>query len=414
MEGKAMEVVEIGAASERSNEHVDASDLDEPRPPLVRSTVYVFRALIGLTLMVMGALLLLVFENGLLGLRGDIQTLQDSWPEWLVTTIQVGLGLAIAMAVLGTNGFLVYHRKWRRLIMINLSAFGAVFVGAAASHFVLAIATSDVLADAIEAGSEQGLGNDGLASVVAVLTVSSVWIGPRLRPWVVGFAAATVGLSFVGGALSVITLPFDIGVGIVAGALVALIMRTRDRTPTAGELTSTLERDRISAVHVKRAAVDARGSVPWFVTVADGDELFVKTLGSDHRAADLLFRVYRMIRLRRAGDRQPFSSLRRAVEHEAFLSLAAESRGIRTPRLVTVAEVGSDGMLLAYTKIDGKSLDAVEPSEITDEMLTNVWQLVGLLRDAAIAHRDLRLANIFIADDGVPWIIDFGFAELAA
>ncbi|MCP4966060.1 MAG: flippase-like domain-containing protein [bacterium] len=409
-----MEVVEIGAASERSNEHVDASDLDEPRPPLVRSTVYVFRALIGLTLMVMGALLLLVFENGLLGLRGDIQTLQDSWPEWLVTTIQVGLGLAIAMAVLGTNGFLVYHRKWRRLIMINLSAFGAVFVGAAASHFVLAIATSDVLADAIEAGSEQGLGNDGLASVVAVLTVSSVWIGPRLRPWVVGFAAATVGLSFVGGALSVITLPFDIGVGIVAGALVALIMRTRDRTPTAGELTSTLERDRISAVHVKRAAVDARGSVPWFVTVADGDELFVKTLGSDHRAADLLFRVYRMIRLRRAGDRQPFSSLRRAVEHEAFLSLAAESRGIRTPRLVTVAEVGSDGMLLAYTKIDGKSLDAVEPSEITDEMLTNVWQLVGLLRDAAIAHRDLRLANIFIADDGVPWIIDFGFAELAA
>jgi undecaprenyl-diphosphatase len=361
-----------------------------------------------------GSLLLLVFENGLLGVRADIQTLQDSWPDWLSTGIKVALGITIAMAVVGTNGFLVFKRKWRRLIMINVAAFGAIILGAIVSDLVLAVATSDVLEDAVNAAADEGLGNGGLASVVAVLTVGSVWIGPRLRPWVVGFAGAAVGLSFLGGALSLITLPFDIGVGIMAGALVALIIRTRDRTPTTSELASALERDRIAAVEVKRAAVDARGSVPWFVTVADGDELFVKTLGSDHRAADLLFRMYRMVRLRRAGDRQPHSSLRRAVEHEAFLSLAAESRGIRTPRLVTVCEVGSDGMLLAYTKIGGKSLDAVDPNEITDEMLRNVWQLVGLLQRAAIAHRDLRLANIFIADDGVPWIIDFGFAELAA
>ncbi len=32
----------------------------------------------------------------------------------------------------------------------------------------------------------------------------------------------------------------------------------------------------------------------------------------------------------------------------------------------------------------------------------------------AIAHRDLRLANIFLADDGVVWMIDFGFSEVAA
>src|SRR5262249_45575244 len=28
--------------------------------------------------------------------------------------------------------------------------------------------------------------------------------------------------------------------------------------------------------------------------------------------------------------------------------------------------------------------------------------------------RDLRLANVFLADDGEAWIIDFGFAELSA
>ncbi len=393
----------------------DASmEATEARPPLVRSTVYVFRALVGLVLMLLGMVLLLVFENALLGVRADIATIQEAWPEWLGTSIGVGLAFVIIVAILGTNAFLLYRRKFRRWIMINVAAVAAILLGAVASNLVLAIATSDALEKAIENVETEGLGNDGLASVVAVLTVGSVWIGPRLRPWVLGFVAAAVSLSFVGGAIGVITLPFDIGVGILAGALVALTLKTRDRTPTIAELGSTLEQDRIRVARVERASVDARGSVPWFITATDGDELFVKTLGSDHRASDLLFRIYRMIRLRRAGDRQPFSSLRRAVEHEAFLSLAASAREIRTPQLVTVAEVGSDGMLLAYRKIEGRSLDTVDPEEISDEMLANVWRLVATLRAASIAHRDLRLANVFVADDGVPWIIDFGFAELAA
>ena len=36
------------------------------------------------------------------------------------------------------------------------------------------------------------------------------------------------------------------------------------------------------------------------------------------------------------------------------------------------------------------------------------------MRRHRIAHRDLRLANVFLADDGVVWMIDFGFSELAA
>ena len=36
------------------------------------------------------------------------------------------------------------------------------------------------------------------------------------------------------------------------------------------------------------------------------------------------------------------------------------------------------------------------------------------MRAHRIAHRDLRLANVFLADDGEAWIIDFGFSELAA
>jgi undecaprenyl-diphosphatase len=102
------------------------------------------------------------------------------------------------------------------------------------------------------------------------------------------------------------------------------------------------------------------------------------------------------------------------VEHEAFLSLAATSRDIRTPKLVAVSDVGTDGMLLAHERIDGKSLDRVPVEEVTDELLAATWELVLQMQAAAIAHRDLRLANLFVGNDGRPWIIDFGFAELAA
>ena len=53
------------------------------RPPLVRSTVYVLRVVIGLLLLLFGMGILLVFENGLLGIKTDIETLQESWPGWL-------------------------------------------------------------------------------------------------------------------------------------------------------------------------------------------------------------------------------------------------------------------------------------------------------------------------------------------
>ena len=390
------------------------TDTTEPRPPLVRSTVYVLRSLVGLVLVLFGMLLLLVFDNALLGVREDFATIQQAWPDWLATGIESVIVLFIFIAIIGTNVFLLYRRKFRRWIMINLAALSALALGALGSRTVLAVATSDALENAIESTASDGLGNDGLAAVVAVLTVGSVWIGPRLRPWAVGLVVAAASLAFVGASTSVLTLPFDIGIGVLAGALVALILKTRDRAATATEVGLALEGDRLPVAEVERAPVAASGSIPWYVTMADGDTLFVKTLDSDNRAADLISRAYRTLRLRRAGDRRPFPSLRRSVEHEAFLSLASTARGIRTPQLVTVAEVGSDGMLLAYRKLEGRSLDAVDPEEITDGMLTDVWRLVVTLHDAAIAHRDLRLANVLIAEDGVPWIIGLGSAELVA
>ncbi len=96
------------------------------------------------------------------------------------------------------------------------------------------------------------------------------------------------------------------------------------------------------------------------------------------------------------------------------MALVAGQQGVRTPRLLGVATAEPDSFVLAYEGIAGRSLDRVEPSELTDTVIGQVWEQIRALRTHRIAHRDLRLANVFLDDHDDVWIIDFGFSELAA
>ena len=168
--------------------------------------------------------------------------------------------------------------------------------------------------------------------------------------------------------------------GWLAGALTLVILGAPSRRPTGQAIADGLSAVGVPLAELKQASVDARGSTPYFGKTTDGQGLFVKALGEDQRSADLLFRLYRMIDRRDLGDERPFSTLRRAVEHEAMVALAARDVGIRTPRLVAFASAEPNSFVLAYEAVEGKSLDRVEPAEMTDGVLGAVWDQVALMR----------------------------------
>jgi len=253
----------------------------------------------------------------------------------------------------------------------------------------------------------------GLAAVTGLVAAGVPWFERRERR--IGWALVLL-LAFVRAFTEPVSLETAaaLACGALAGALADAVLGTPSRRPTQAAVVDGLNRSGVALADLHPASVDARGSTPYFGTTTEGTALFVKALGADERKADLLFRLVRTVMPRDLGDERPFSSLRRAVEHEALVALAAANEGVRTPPLAAFASAEPGGFVLAYEAIDGRSLDGVEPEELTDAVLAGIWEQMAILRAHGIAHRDLRLANVFLAADGVVWMIDFGFSELAA
>lgn len=342
----------------------------------------------------------------------EVLTMPWSWAEVIVDVLLIIVIVVASLAVLVVP---LATRRWRLLgYVVAANAATTVLFGALVRWMDLG--------GSVGAGTEtaQQLARGAAVDVVAAthLVAAFVTVSPfvsqrwrRAGAWTV-ITLIVMRLLVASGVSTHVPLVLLGGATIGSAVLLAF-----GRPTTRPRLTSIIEALRSSGVPIAEmhpASVDARGSVPYFATLDDGSRVFAKVLGADQRAADLLFRIYRAIHLRNVGDGRPFSSLRRTVEHEALVALQARDVGVRTPRLRCVAPVGSDSFLLCYDIIDGSSLDGVDPERLTDGVLTGLWEQVALLRRHRIAHRDLRLANVFLSDDGEPWLIDFGFSEIAS
>ena len=357
-----------------------------------------------------------VFGNALVGFASDLLRGLDAVPPWIVDVIVVGTRVLAVVVLGGLLAWALYRRRWRMLGTVALAGLLAAAVVKALESGIetdQGAALVDVGVDLDPLTTAGFPSTAGIAAVAAVLTAAAPWLDRRARRAGWALILGLLVTAFVDSPMS-----FDAvlaaAVGWLVGAAVLVAAGAPSRRPSTQAVVDGLCAVGVPVRQLERAGVDARGSTPYFGVEADGSKLFVKALGTDERSADLLFRLYRRLLPRDFGDQQAFLSLQRTVEHEAFVALAARSIGIRTPVLRAVATAEPNGHVLAYEAIDGKSLDRVDPSEVTDEVLAAIWRLLGELRRHRVAHRDLRLANIFLDDRGQVWLIDFGFGEVTA
>jgi glycosyltransferase 2 family protein len=386
---------------------------------MVRTPTSLLQLVVGTTILAVGTFAAWRYANAGAAANFDAEDLTRRLPEWIRLLPLVLIGAVLVLLPVFVNLALLVRRRWRLLLVVNLAAIAAVVLSEEIVALVTRVPPSRFPEAYLVDGARETPNAPLFSGMVAAFVVGLPYLRIELRR--AGYALIAAHLLAT---LSISELPttgwfVDLGAGIACGAAVALAFGTPDRRPGRRTIVEALGRSGVHLAELDPASVDARGSTPWFGTTVEGERLFIKVLDGENRSADLLFRLVRFIRLRRSGgDLAPFSSLRRAVEHEALLSLRATSVGLPTPELVAVSEIGHDGMLLAYRAIDGASLDAVEDADLTDDVLARIWALVADMRAAGIAHRDLRLANVFLArstDGSVePLLIDFGFAELAA
>ncbi|MFJ7251260.1 lysylphosphatidylglycerol synthase domain-containing protein [Streptomyces sp. NPDC098085] len=259
-----------------------------------------------------------------------------------------------------------------------------------------------------------------LAPVIAYMTAVGMARRPRWRVvlWVVLLLDAFAML--VGG----YTTPFSIILTVLIGWTVAYgtlyAVGSPNVRPTGQHLMAGLRHVGFHPVTAMRAE-DAPDSGDqndrgrrYLVTLEDGPPLDVTVVDREQQAQGFFYRVWRRLTLRGITQRRSIQSLRQALEQEALLAYAAIAAGANAPKLIATSELGPDAVMLVYEHIGGRSLDALEDSEITDELVRGAWRQVKALQSRRIAHRRLTGDAILVDRSGKVFVTDLRGGEIAA
>ncbi|MDQ0372869.1 lysylphosphatidylglycerol synthase transmembrane domain-containing protein [Cellulomonas humilata] len=392
----------------------DTSGIEIVDVPAVR--VHHPSDLLAMVLSVLGIALVLVLatyaHNTTTGVAEDVQGFASLLNRILFVP-RVGLEMFVTLAVpLAVITELAFRRLGRQLLEGLIAAFVALVLNIAALWAIETFGSTElVIGMSIRANGQWVVTLPGyVALLVGLLTV----VGPRGRRrtvkwswnllWIaVGVLLITAGVSLPGLVVSfLIGRVTGLGVRYLSGvlseraygeSLVAgvrragfepvRLLRVADSTTEESAHDTPLDGDQAA-----RALTRSTDHRLYELTTRDGEELDLVVVDGDRQVVGMLNRLWRSLRMRGIEGRSVVS-LRQAAERAALLAYAARAAGVRTPRLLSIAEA-DDSMLLVQERPDrAVPLSDLDADQLTDEVLQEIWAQLQLAHDAGIAHRSL-------------------------
>ncbi|PJI93920.1 lysylphosphatidylglycerol synthase transmembrane domain-containing protein [Luteimicrobium subarcticum] len=295
----------------------------------------------------------------------------------------------------------------RRRIAGALGALVAALVSAVVAQAL--VVAGVLIADPVLRGTTLHLVLDprSLAAFAGAVAVARPWLGRGPRLACVTLLALCAPVLLIAGGTQLASLFLAITLGNLVGTVVLLVAGSPSSRLPAIHVLHDLERRGLD-VTALRVEPAQHGPFVAHVSLVDGTALRLEVLSDDDRTLDAFSRLRRTVMLRRPGDAQRFPQLRRAVEHEALVQLAAGAAGVPTPGPLLVGEPAIGWMHLGMPEPVG-----AEP-EGTDDLLGQFWGALARLQAARIAHRAIRPAALAVTPDGTLLLQDFRSGQLAA
>jgi tRNA A-37 threonylcarbamoyl transferase component Bud32 len=286
------------------------------------------------------------------------------------------------------------------------------WTGAAHPSRPVAVFTATVvgmLYSLVPQGRLRQLGKQVVAALVAVLSISLVYLG--------------------------VNSPTDVLIGAIIGVTIPLVafrlLAPNEVFPVAYRRGSAAHLDvggrRGQAIHqaledqlgirvleIKPFGLSgSAGSTPLRVC-AKGDPntyLFAKLYARSHLRADRWYKLGRTLLYGRLEDEKPFNTVRRLVQQEDYALRLLYGAGVRSPEPFGIVEITPEREYLITFEFFDDAKELGDLDEVDESIIDDGLRIIRRLWDAGLAHRDIKPANLLVRNGRIH-LIDVFFAEV--
>jgi uncharacterized protein (TIRG00374 family) len=435
----------LGAAEAPPEDAVQIDDI-----PAVR--VHHPSDLIGMVVSALGIVLVMVLatyaQHTTAGVAEDVQGFATLLQRILFIPVQVLEGLVTLAVPLLVFGELAFRRLGRQVLEGLLAATAALVVNTVLYVLVQQLGSDDLLHGlSIRRSGEWVLTVPGYLAMLAALLTA---VGPRDRRrtvmWSWNLVWVVVGVLLITARVSLPGLLIALLAGRLAGQAIRYLSGVQSERAYGASLVAGVRRAGFAPVRLTRVPDDTTeaeaerlvraGTEPphlhgdpearaltrsthhriYQMTTAVGDRLDVVVIDRDRQVVGSLARLWRSIRLRGLEGRSVMP-LRQATERAALLSYAARAAGVRTPKLLSVAEADESMLLVQERPGHAVPLADIPPERLTDQVLREIWAQLQLAHEAGIAHRALTSDVVLVEEvvgQPVVWLTGWEQGDVAS